>query len=181
VPEFYNRNEKGIPTVWISRMRESMAQLTPRFSADRTVREYTEQHYIPSASVYLERAANKGEKGKQIVEQVQTLENKWHSLHFGNIKYESFKQEYKFEIQVYFNDLNPDSIEVQLYANGINNEAPVIQKMTRGSKIDDKGNGYLYNAFVNEERPALDYTARAVPDFPGISIPLEISRILWQR
>jgi len=43
VPEFYNRNEKGIPAAWISRMRESMAQLTPRFSADRTVREYTEQ------------------------------------------------------------------------------------------------------------------------------------------
>jgi hypothetical protein len=30
-------------------MRESMAQLTPRFSADRAVREYTEQHYLPAA------------------------------------------------------------------------------------------------------------------------------------
>ena len=37
VPEFYDRNEKGIPTAWISRMRESMAQLTPRFSAARAV------------------------------------------------------------------------------------------------------------------------------------------------
>ncbi len=55
VPEFYNRNEKGIPSRWISRMRESMAQLTPRFSADRTVREYTEQHYLPAAKSFLER------------------------------------------------------------------------------------------------------------------------------
>ena len=45
-------------------MRESMAQLTPRFSADRTVREYTEQHYLPAATAYLERAANKGFEGK---------------------------------------------------------------------------------------------------------------------
>jgi len=41
-------------------MRESMAQLTPQFSANRTVREYTEQHYIPrlrpTASVRLIRA-----------------------------------------------------------------------------------------------------------------------------
>jgi glycogen phosphorylase len=47
IPEFYTRDENGIPTAWIKRMRESMARLTPRFSADRTVREYTEQPYLP--------------------------------------------------------------------------------------------------------------------------------------
>jgi len=41
IPEFYARDGSGIPTAWIKRMRESMALLTPRFSADRTVREYT--------------------------------------------------------------------------------------------------------------------------------------------
>ena len=37
VPEFYSRDQNGIPTAWIKRMRESMAQLTPRFSATRAV------------------------------------------------------------------------------------------------------------------------------------------------
>jgi len=46
IPEFYSRNAKGIPTAWIARMRESMARLTPRFSANRAVCEYTEQHYL---------------------------------------------------------------------------------------------------------------------------------------
>src|SRR5450759_1624235 len=41
IPEFFARTEKGIPTAWVARMRESMARLTPRFSASRTVREYT--------------------------------------------------------------------------------------------------------------------------------------------
>ena len=49
IPEFYARDEQGIPTAWVARMRESMARLTPRFSANRTVREYTEQHYLPAA------------------------------------------------------------------------------------------------------------------------------------
>ena len=49
IPEFYTRDEKGIPTAWVARMRESMAQLTPQFSSNRAVREYTEQHYIPAA------------------------------------------------------------------------------------------------------------------------------------
>jgi len=45
-PEFYARNEQGIPTAWVARMRESMARLTTQFSANRAVREYTEGHYI---------------------------------------------------------------------------------------------------------------------------------------
>jgi len=30
IPEFYTRDEEGIPDAWVARMRESMAQLTPR-------------------------------------------------------------------------------------------------------------------------------------------------------
>ena len=67
IPEFYTRDEKGIPAAWVARMRESMAQLTPRFSANRTVREYTEQHYLPAAAAYRMRAADKGAMGKQMV------------------------------------------------------------------------------------------------------------------
>ena len=36
IPEFYARDKTGIPTAWIKRMRESMARLTPLFSANRT-------------------------------------------------------------------------------------------------------------------------------------------------
>src|ERR1041384_2737991 len=73
IPEFYRRNEQGIPTAWVARMRESMARLTPHFSTNRTVREYTEQHYLPAAACYRERAANKGAVGKAVVNWEQTL------------------------------------------------------------------------------------------------------------
>src|SRR5450759_1894756 len=39
IPEFYNRNKNGIPGTWVARLKKSMSQLTPRFSANRTVRE----------------------------------------------------------------------------------------------------------------------------------------------
>src|SRR5690606_22191746 len=34
VPEFYNRDDKGIPQAWVERIRNSMALLTPEFSAN---------------------------------------------------------------------------------------------------------------------------------------------------
>src|SRR4029078_10453826 len=36
IPEFYARDGTGIPTAWVARVRESMARLAPRYSANRT-------------------------------------------------------------------------------------------------------------------------------------------------
>ncbi len=83
IPEFYNRDENGLPKAWVAHIRESMAMLTPRFSANRTVREYTDQHYLPAAVSYLSRASNKGAMGKKLVNWQHTLEQKWAAMRFG--------------------------------------------------------------------------------------------------
>jgi len=181
IPEFYQRNEKGIPTRWISRMRESMSQLTPRFSADRTVREYTEQHYLPAATAYIERAANKGQKGKQVVNLLHNLNQKWVSMHFGEVKIISVENYNKIEVQIYFGDLDPETLQAELFANGIDGKGPEVQKMSRGTKIEGSDNAYYYNASVSSGRPATDYTTRVIPTLPGVSVPLETNLILWQH
>ena len=43
IPEFYTRDDRKIPIAWIAKIRESMARLTPHFSSNRAVREYTEK------------------------------------------------------------------------------------------------------------------------------------------
>ena len=108
IPEFYTRDEEGIPTAWVARMRESMARLTPRFSANRTVREYTEQHYLPAAAAYRARAADKGAVGRQVVDWQHALEQKWATLRFGEVKVETDGEQHVFEVQVYLNDLDPE-------------------------------------------------------------------------
>jgi glycogen phosphorylase len=181
MPEFYNRNEKGLPIAWIARMRESMAQLTPRFSADRTVREYTEQHYLQAATAYHDRAANKGGKGKQITDLILDLEQKWHSIYFGEVKLETIEKQHKIEVGIFFNEIDPADVSIELFANGINEEVPIVVKMNRGKKIEGTGNGYLFNASVASTRPASDYTPRVTPNFPGVKVPLETNLIRWQQ
>jgi glycogen phosphorylase len=105
IPEFYTRNEQGIPTAWVARMRQSIARLTPRLSADRTVREYTEQHYLPGAAAYRERAADRGAVGRQVVDWQQSLEHEWAALRLGEVKVETNEEQYVFEVQVYLNTL----------------------------------------------------------------------------
>lgn len=46
VPEFYERNDRGLPTKWIRRMRSAMSTLPGRFSAERMLIEYVRKYYV---------------------------------------------------------------------------------------------------------------------------------------
>jgi len=182
IPEFYARDQNGIPTAWVARMRESMARLTPHYSASRAVREYTEQHYLSAAKAYCERAADKGAAGRQVVERQNAIDRKWGSLRFGNLRIETDADHHVFEIDVFLNDLDPNAVRVELYANGINGSAPEPLEMQRIRQLDAGASGaYVYGASVSTARPPADYTARVIPRFDRIAIPLEDDRILWQR
>jgi starch phosphorylase len=181
IPEFYTRDESGIPTAWVKRMRESMARLTPRFSANRTVREYTEQHYLPAAVAYRERAADNGAVGRKMVNWQHLVEQKWALLRFGEVKLKTVNQQHVFDVQVYLADLDPKAVRVELYADGMNGGAPVRQEMKRIRKVDGTPDGYVYSAAVSAARPPADYTARVIPHCDGVAVPLEAAQILWQR
>lgn len=181
VPQFYTRDRDDIPTAWVARMRESMARLTGQFSANRTVREYTEQCYLPGASACRERVADKGSLGVKVVNWRSTLEKNWSGLRFGNVKIQPDGQDYAFEVQVFFGEVNPDTVRVELFADGNDQSALVRQEMKRGQRLNGPGNGYIYRANVPASRAATDYTARVVPYFPNASVPLEAAQILWQK
>jgi starch phosphorylase len=181
IPEFYTRDDKGIPTAWVARMRESMAQLTPRFSANRAVCEYTEQHYLPSATAYLSRVANKGAIGKQMVDWQHSLEQKWAGLRFGEVKVETKGKQHVFDVRIHLDDLDPKSVRVELYADGMNGGSPLRQEMKRACELGGESHDYLYSAAVSATRPSADYTARVTQHCDGVAVPLEAAHILWQR
>jgi glycogen phosphorylase len=57
VPEYYERDDKGIPARWVQRMRRSIATTLWQFSTTRMLHEYTERLYLPAAGVELAGAA----------------------------------------------------------------------------------------------------------------------------
>jgi starch phosphorylase len=179
IPEFYARNVQNIPVKWVARMRESMARLTPCFSSNRAVREYTEEHYLSAAAAYHSRVANNGAIGKQIVEWARSLDKKWSKLNIGEVKVETSNDQYLFEVQIELNDLDPEAILVELYADDTKENARVEMKSIQ--KLPDPSGKYIYSASVVAVRPANDYTVRVLPHYSGVEVPLESAQIKWQR
>jgi glycogen phosphorylase len=179
IPEFYNRDARGIPHFWVARMRESMARLTPVFTANRVVRQYTEEHYVPAATAYCERAANRGSLGADLVNWQAELAKHWSSLRFGSATVDVRGTQYAFQVQAFFDELDPDAVKVELYADGRNGDVPVRQEMKRGERLVGIANGFVYFATVPATRPVTDYTPRLIPHRNGAAVPLEASFILW--
>jgi len=181
IPEFYARGENGIPTTWVTRMRESMARLTPHFASSRAVRDYSEQYYLPAATAYHQRAANKGAMGKQVIDWQHALDQKWDSLRFGNVRVETNADHHRFEVTVFLNDLDPNEVRIELYADRIGAGDAIRQEMKCTRSQPDPSGPCAYHATVPSARPASDYTARLIPQRSGVAVPFEFARILWQR
>jgi starch phosphorylase len=137
--------------------------------------------YLPAAAAYRARAAEKGAVGQQVLQWQQVLDQHWAVLRFGSVKVETVGGQHVFEAQVYLADLDPEPVRVELYDDGVDGGSPVRQEMTRARQLSGAVGGYLYVTSVPASRPAAHYTPRVIPHHPGVAIPLEAARILWQR
>jgi starch phosphorylase len=163
------------------RVRESMASLTPKYSANRSVREYVERCYLPAAAAYLARAENGAALGLQITHWQRMLEQSWPTARFGRAGIEPLADRYEFEVEVTLGELDPHAVRVELYADPRVGAEVFRQDMTRLDRQTDPEGRTLYVASVPATRGSSDYTARIVPAFSGVSVPLEANHVLWQR
>ncbi len=97
VPSFYERDARGIPQAWISRMRASMAELTPQFSTNRMLREYVERLYLPALQKYLDRIDNKGQNAVRLCQWQENIQKYWPQLRFGKLEIEAGPGFYDFQ------------------------------------------------------------------------------------
>jgi starch phosphorylase len=163
-------------------MRESLARLTPQYSANRTVREYTETRYHPAAEAYCRRAAEGGKGAAAIRQWQRELSLHWNTIRFGEVHVETRGPQHLFHVPVYLDELAPDAVSVELYADPApKGGRPFRTAMARVQPLAGSVGGYLYSAEAPAHRPAGAYTPRIVPSCNGVSVPLEAGQILWQR
>ncbi len=179
IPCFYERDDTGIPRGWVARMRMSMAELTPHFSANRMLREYVEKLYLPARESFRNRSADNARKTLQLLRWTETLDRNWQKLRCGRLKMVEEDLDYTFSVPVYLEELDPGTVAVQMYADADGDGSPEIYPMSKGESLPGAINGYLYTARVPSHRPPGDYTPRIIPLFRGAAIPLETQHILW--
>jgi len=168
IPEFYERDNKGLPTRWLSKIQESMARLTPRYCTNRVVREYTEQFYLPAAEQYAKRSAKQGALAKELAAWKQKLQMHWHELQFGDLHVDQGR----LTVEVMFGSIAPKDVRVELYSE------ESVQEM---KDVGASGKGRLYGIECPKGRSVSDFTPRLVPRHENLRFPLECGLMTWQK
>jgi len=180
-PEFYDRDQLGIPRAWLRRVRASMTQLTEQFSSDRMVREYVEQAYLPAARAFLRRAEDGARLARELEAWSAQQDEQWQGVRFGRMFMHEVEQQWQFEIEAYLGDVRADFVQVQLYAEAIGGHPAACVTMERSGPIHGAVNGFLYRGSVPSGRPAEHYTPRIVPYHPEAFVPAEAAHITWRK
>lgn len=182
VPAFYDRDKRGIPTAWVAKMRESMARLTPFFSANRMVRQYTDQYYLPLARNLVRRQQDEGKAAQEILRWRQQLTRHWQNIHFGPLEVESDQEHHRFTIPVYLGAIPPEAVRVEIYADPPKSrQAPWHPAMVPQHPLHGALGGFLYSGQAPASRPREHYTIRIIPHHPEANVPLECNLILWHH
>jgi starch phosphorylase len=181
VPEFYDRDDAGLPRRWIARMRSSMASLTPRFSSVRMLQEYVERAYVPAAAACRKRTAHEGGVARDLDTWSRRLERHWSGIRFGDVTRMAGDTHLTVSVPVYLGEIPPEAVRVELYANPEGQEEPFVQQMAGAEPVPTAANAHVYRASVETTRPGWHFTPRVVPFHSEARIPIEMPLIAWPR
>lgn len=181
LPTFYRQEASGLPIDWVMRMRQSMSHLTPHFSANRAVREYTTRYYLPASERMQERTHDHHEGGRRLSVWKKTMQTLWKGVSFGARRVQRQEDRYFFEITIDINGLSTDNVHVELYRQAAEGKVIIRQPMQLAAVDVENQSVFLYRAEVLADCPDSHYTARAYPVEPLLQLPLESPEILWQE
>ena len=181
VPLFYTRDERGLPREWLSRVRQSMALLTPQFSANRMLTEYVERLYVPAATALAAREASAFEKAGALAEWERSLRAHWPAIDIGALDAREHDGQICVSVAVALGAIDPASVLVELYADPVDDGPAIRAPMERRETLPGIANGARYALELRTERPSSHFTARVVPRHEGVAIPAELPLIAWGR
>ncbi|GAB3608205.1 glycosyltransferase family 1 protein [Humibacter ginsengiterrae] len=76
-PRFYDRDESGVPITWMQQVRHTLKTLSPELSADRMVRQYVTELYVPAYAEATQLAANRYQGAREFATWKQRVTDAW--------------------------------------------------------------------------------------------------------
>ncbi|MDY6840052.1 MAG: alpha-glucan family phosphorylase [Pseudomonadota bacterium] len=177
IPGFYDVDSEGIPRKWLTRMRASMDQLTAAYSANRMVREYVEQLYLPMAAKGRQRSR---ESAEQLLHEYETITRHWPRLRFNSFNISEASEGQTFTVEVYLDGLDEQRIAVELVAEQSEYGPGTVTAMEMKHPLSGSVHTFLYECTV-PSRPEGHYTPRLRVRDDRLNLPLENPAILWLK
>lgn len=189
IPLFYERDERGIPTGWVKKMKDSIRTLAPVFGTHRMLKDYTEKMYLPAMQRSIKIKESQYGIAKTLAQWKNMVSAVWpevsitanqdihglvdHNLMSGN--------ELQLSVTVDLAGLKPEDVRVEVYYGHLENNTitnAVSQEMKVARQTDTST--YCYETTVCIlDGGEYGYTYRVIPRHPNMMNKFDMPLVKW--
>ena len=172
---FYDRDADDVPVEWVTKMRRTLATLSPELGADRMVKEYVQRLYRPAAEHAALVGANGAKPARELAAWGRRIHSAWPYVHVAHVESGGVDSaphvgdELHLRAHVELGSLRPGDVDVQVvYGRSRDDEtieSPRYATLVQQGAPD--ASPRVYAGTVTLDRAgAFGYTVRVVPRHP---------------
>lgn len=189
VPLYYQRDRDGVPDAWMRRAADAMATITPKFNAQRMVKEYVQRYYAPASVRGATLSADDYAKAKELAAWRKRVAEAWPQVTLTAEplveKRSHVGDELEISATIDLAGLNPDDVKVEVVYGP---EAEALQTQLGRATMElvpsagaaGAATGYHYRARL---RPAISgrlvYGVRAYAVNELLVSPFDAQAVVW--
>jgi len=130
LPLFYERGADGLPRRWLAKVKASMRELSPAFSADRMVREYTERFYVPALERWRRMEVDNAQPARDFAAWRVRVTGAWDEVRVTGVQVEKPAEiqvgtELRVTAEAHLGQLTPADVSVEIYTGSANSEEQI--------------------------------------------------------
>jgi starch phosphorylase len=186
VPAYHQRDDRGVPTAWARRMKESLRTLGPFVGAHRMVRDYTRSLYIPSASRSEALSADGFAAARALAAYRSRLSEHWQGVRVDSVDTDETIGDLggsrPVKATVALGALGPADVEVQMVAGRVGQagelDHPTVVTLDVESDLGDGRHRYAGTAPL-DTAGRMGVTVRVVPRHELAGNPVDLGFVAW--
>ena len=183
IPEYYARNEAGLPEKWIGRMKASIICAISEFNTHRMVRDYTEKMYIPTAKRYFGLINEGFQKVQEIADWKRSITARFSSVHINSITVEGAENlnvgdEITLALEINKGRVEKEELSAQMIVFEEKKEN-LIQVIPLFAVADDDTTIKYAGKYKTEKSGKFNYGIRVTPFHPDVDDTADLGLVYW--
>ena len=186
IPLFFDAGSDGVPTGWVSVMKESIKTIAPVFSTRRMVKDYTDLLYIPAIEHYQTLSQETFSKAKELAVWKRHFQEAWpevsveaHAPHDGKLP---IGGKVKIDAWVRLGRLTPDDISVELISahdqdGTLLDQTPAPMQLNSQTRSD--GSVHYVGEYTTTTGGSRVFAVRILPNHPSLFNKHELGLVRW--
>jgi len=201
IPLFYTRSADNLPRAWISRVKNSIKWIAPRFNTHRMVADYTQKFYNPALAKYSYLSATDCSRAREFSKWKAQMREAWPDFGVEDVKIEvhngdgneqlnSKQQKLKvgsqlsIRVLVKLGKISPNDISVELYHGPVDTSGDITQgsavRMDYKNAAEQKGEHWFVGSMSCRNTGQQGVAVRVLPMHEDLVNPYEMGLILWE-